>query len=387
MQNLKNYLILKIQIIFTAGVLFGAYKSSSSSSQSPIVFDQVLALYQNSFNKQNYAFSAKQNGGLYFVSVSIGVNAGDRANVQLNYGGNSAGLISSESTNQNGVIVSSANRMFYFSSSIFVSTSLDGSVQSSVSDKYTTFSAFSILDFFSQESNLYAMIAKVNVLQFPFSATEYTLPLESIQAPRINLNIVNGNAYECKVTGQHVFVINTKVGANRYIRLALEGLEKNFEISRLSTNRNGANTYSRTVVAQCNQGTTVTLTLKAGELFEREYNYIGAFLYKPNEQANQIWGLYKSYSSNADSFAQDPFLFDQVLVNPSNLYVESSRTVVIQVPGYYYLHVSAGTQRGKQVSLRLVRIQQGTRQEENIFYIRSTDTTFSELFTIFAAPI
>ena len=313
----------------------------------------------------------------------MGVSSGNKADVDLLVGGNSHEAVTVDSTNHNGVLVTGRSGLFHVPQSTFVSTRLNnGRVEGGAVNKYTTFSAFSLEGSFNQDSNLYAMVAKPVLRREPFSSSSFILPLQSINAPRITFNVVNGNAFECKVGGVFVFSISTKVAANRYIRLVVQGLEVNFELSSLVTNRNGARSFSRTFVANCNQGTTVTLKLEAGEILEAASTVFTAFPYRPTDVQNQVWGVYKTYGTATSSGnSLDPFLFDKILVNPGNLYEESSRRVMISEAGFYYVHLSTGVQRNVQVNMRVVRIAGNSRQEENVFFLRTTDTTSSGLLS------
>lgn len=368
---------------------FGVFKSTETQGfQSPIIFDQNLASTQNSFDLQRYGFSSDSIGGLYMIDVGIGVASGQNAEVDLLVGGGVVKMVTLGSTNHNGVVTLSRSMLLYIPPYQFVSTQLNsGNLLGGYNEKYTSFSGFSLSKILSQDSNIYAMVAGFNLPSYPFSANNYVLPLQSLAAP-LNYNIVTGNAYECKVTGPYVFSFSAKVAANRFLRLAVEGLEINFEVLSYSTNRNGAKTLTRTFVAQCNQGTTVRMSLKTGEIFDAESSSFTAFLYSPiapqsspqsTPQSDQIWGIYKSYGSNTQSgSALDPFLFDKTLVNPGNLYDGGLRSVRIQVSGYYYIYTSCGIERSRQVNMRVVRIKEGTNVVENIYYLRNSETTASK---------
>ena len=166
---------------------------------------------------------------------------------------------------------------------------------------------------------------------------------------------IGTQSFTCKSTGTYVFHISSGLVASVGLRLYLKGTARNYALARESTNHNGVDIISRTVIAQCNAGSRVTLELQAGETYsdstDFELSLIG-YRYAPKAAADTAFAGYRSMSWQGAAGAT--LAFDTVGRSDN---FDGTRFFV-SIAGYYYVYYGAIIPQNQYAQLSLVRTRQ-----------------------------
>ncbi|ESN92318.1 hypothetical protein HELRODRAFT_194269 [Helobdella robusta] len=339
---------------------FNAYLTQSiQGPQEWLRFDQSTLSLSNSYLSNANGFVSPGPEGLFFIDLGAAVSPGRKLQIDLIVGPNQQRFLNWESTSQNGLITVSRFAVMYLQSGLLVGFKMpayDSYLQSDSSTRYGSFSGFSIAHAMTYDANRFALVAVPNVNSFPIIGENYTIPLRSVVSSLSN-NLVNGNTYVCPINGVYVVTFSAGVVYNKKLQLSISGLDPTIDLSRLGTNRNGLTSVSRTSLVKCQQGQQIYFKLLSGQIDDINLTAFSIFQYKPQYVSEQSWGVYKSYNSDTrDNFPLDPFYFDTPLVNDQGLYDGGNNIVRIQISGYYYVQITAGSQTGFNVRMRLVRV-------------------------------
>jgi len=341
------------------GVAFTATSSQSYSQVGGVIPLNSQSDYNSHFSNNQFSAVA---GGLHFVEVCAGVQAGTPVNVRVQGSTNLQLGLTWNAKSQNGVESPCRSGLVQQASGSSLSLVLDSGVAYSDASNLNSLTVFSVSESMSDDS-----LSKLAYAYAPNSPpivnnTLTPIPMKSVVTPANSAASFDASTatYTCGWTGPHIVSVSAGVMANTPTEIQITNQDINLGLTRTTVKFDGSTTQSRNVVINCVQGNKIQLNLVSGTVLDSDstHNYnlttFAVFPYIPRHVASPVsWGIYKWYiafnneQNTGNTGVIDPFYFTNVTVNQGKAYDANSRVLTVPSSGYYFTCITSGAGVGK----------------------------------------
>lgn len=291
-------------------------------------------------------FTAQQ-GGLYWLHWSVGMEAGSVVKVTLRGFNTSPNIIREHNSFTITPVTTSRDALVQLETGNEMWLRSDSAL---FSDAYlqTTFSAFPLSDVSSAEPVAFSVALSMSLVNAGF----IKIPYDVINIDTHGAWNPSTSDYIVPANGTYVITSVTGVYPNDPIihdLLVNEGERRLITSTFYFTSHAGADTISRTVIATLRSGDRLysQLTMEGYSAYS-DTGYQTAllgFLYSPLAFSPVSWSV-KTNVAGPASGVQDPFPFQTVMENQGSGWNEESNTFSAPQAGTYYVHLSAGIYYG-----------------------------------------
>jgi hypothetical protein len=337
------------------GVALSATSSQSFSQQGGTIPLNAQTDLNSHFSNNHFSAAA---GGLHFVEVCAGVQAGTPVNVRVQGSSNLQVGMTWDAKIQNGVESPCRSGLTQVAPGGSLSAVLDSGVAYSDAGNYNSLTVLSLSETLNDQALQALAYATANNSPPLVNNTITPIPMQTIITPTAANFDGNTASYTCGVTGPHVVSVSIGVLPNTPTLVQITNDDINVGLTRTSVKFDGTTTQSRNVIINCAAGSKIQLNLVSGTVVDSDntnmYNLttFSVFPYLPRNVASPVsWGLYKSYIAyNNEAISRgdiDPFYFTNVTVNQGSAYDFNSRVLTVPSSGYYFTCVTCGAGVGK----------------------------------------